>query len=252
MDKPHLLWNRFSFNYYMFSFNYYYYYYYYYDHDGERLFLTVLRSKSWDCEHSKSWFVVTAVVKAVSLIQDCVRLMIGKITWAFKLAIGSGKIYFVGAKPVGTFDYDFGQFINFLNTSEWEAFEEKEKQFRAEISSKRINHGDFICRGNVELWFNLLKILVGIFYQDNTFLRKKRFGGHWSINFQRYVCRILRTFPRDVNYRCENENCQIDYIHKQLEYIRQTIRPFFALKASNHRNANNAVPRDKLTDLWVK
>ena len=211
---------------------------------------------SWRCSVQNLgivvWSVVTAVVKAVSLIQDCVRLMIGKITWAFKLAIGSGKIYFVGAKPVGTFDYDFGQFINFLNTSEWEAFEEKEKQFRAEISSKRINHGDFICRGNVELWFNLLKILVGIFYQDNTFLRKKCFGGHWSINFQRYVCRILRTFPRDVNYRCENENCQIDYIHKQLEYIRQTIRPFFALKASNHRNANNAVPRDKLTDLWVK
>ena len=44
--------------------------------------------------------------------------MIGKIERAFKLAIGSGKIYFVAAKPVGAFNYDFGQFVDFLNTSE--------------------------------------------------------------------------------------------------------------------------------------
>ena len=70
----------------------------------------------------------------------------------------------------------------------------------------------------------------------------------WSRNFQKYVVRILKKFPRDDCY-CYCDECSLlEYIWKQLNYLHTTIIPFFATKS--HDNTNNVVTKDKLTQLW--
>ena len=67
-------------------------------------------------------------------------------------------------------------------------------------------------------------------------------------NFQKYVVRILKKFPKD-DYCCYYDECSLlKYIRKQLNYIHTTIIPFFATKS--HDNTNNVVTKDKLIQLW--
>ena len=176
--------------------------------------------------------------------------MIRKIKRAFKAAINTGKIHFVGTKQDCHFDYDFCGEVKVLDSEDWEAFEVKERQFRAQIASKRINHGDFVCKGDIEAWFKVSKILNGIFYQNNTFLEKKLSGEHWSEKFLKYVYRILRQFPRDDNYGVQCVVNDISYIEKQLKYIKETIRPFFSLRKNN--NGPSEVSKEKLIYLWFE
>ena len=74
-----------------------------------------------------------------------------KLKKLLKEAVKSGKIYYTGTKLNQRFDYEFTGFLHLLNSEEWKSSEDKEKQFRAEISSKRINYGDFVCKGNISL-----------------------------------------------------------------------------------------------------
>ena len=69
------------------------------------------------------------------------------------------------------------------------------------------------------------------------------------MNFLKYVCRILKKFPRDDNYCYRHEGSHLKFIEKQLTYIHKTIIPFFATKS--HDNRNNDVTKDKLIQLWL-
>ena len=95
--------------------------------------------------------------------------MIEKLKRAYKAAIRSGKICFVGKKLSAGFDYNFGCYLRVLDEADWSSFEEKESQFRAQIASRRLNHGDFICKGDISLWMKVHKILHGIFYKSQNF-----------------------------------------------------------------------------------
>ena len=178
--------------------------------------------------------------------------MIVKIKRAIKSAIRGGKIFFVGTKFDSNFDceeiYDD---IRLLNGDEWEAFQDRERKFRALFASKRTNHGDFICRGIIGDWIKVAKILSGIFYQNNKFLAKKLNGSQWSVNFLKFVCRGLRLFPRDDNYCINNAVDRIEYISKQLKFINNTIIPSFSSKRRGNDNRNE-VSKEKLTCLWLQ
>ena len=66
----------------------------------------------------------------------------------------------------------------------------------------------------------------------------------WSRNFQKYVVRILKKFPRD-DYCCYRDECSLlEYIRKQLNYLHTTITPFFATKS--HDKTNNVVTKVNL------
>ena len=95
--------------------------------------------------------------------------MIEKLKRAYKAAISSGKICFVGKKLSAGFYYSFSCYLRVLDEAEWSSFEEKESQFRAQIASRRLNHGDFICKGDISLWMQVHKILHGIFYKNQNF-----------------------------------------------------------------------------------
>ena len=69
----------------------------------------------------------------------------------------------------------------FLDEAEWSSFEEKESQFRAQIASRRLNNGDFICKGDISLWMQVHKILHGIFYKNQNFQFVQPNGRHWSV-----------------------------------------------------------------------
>ena len=54
----------------------------------------------------------------------------------------------------------FKQYVKKLNNAQWRQFEKKELLFRKRIASRRINHSDFICNGNISLWIKVIKILI--------------------------------------------------------------------------------------------
>ena len=120
-----------------------------------------------------------------------------KLKKLLKEAVKSGKMYYTGTKLNQRFDYEFTGFLHMLNSEEQKSFEGKEKHFRAEILSKRINYADFVCKGNISLWNQLFRKLYHIFYKNDCFYYKQPFGVQWSVNFQKYIAHILRKFPRD-------------------------------------------------------
>ena len=176
--------------------------------------------------------------------------LVRKLKALYKAAVRSGKIVYLGPKHKFQHDEDFTLFRKQLAPIEWKQFEEREFLFRKHIASKKVNYGDFHCKGDIEQWFRLIKVLVGIFYKDGKFLRLKPSGQRWSEAFQKFCTRIINTFPRDnSNFNGEELN-GIDYLEHQLFYIKNTIRPFFSLKKSTN-NQDVKVPREKLIQLWL-
>ena len=141
-------------------------------------------------------------------------------------------------------------FRNQLAPAEWKQFEEREFRFRKHFASKKVNYGDFHCKGDIELWFRLIKVLVGTFHKDGKFLQRKADGRRWSEAFVKFCTRIANTFPQDnLNLNGEDLN-GIEYLEHQIFYIKNTIQPFFSLKQSRN-NQDVKVPREKLTQLWL-
>ena len=176
--------------------------------------------------------------------------MIEKLKRAYKAAIRSGKICLVGKKLSAGFDYNFGCYLRVLDEAEWSSFEEKESQFRPQIASKRLNHGDFICKEDISLLMQVHKILHGIFYKNQNFQFVQPNGRHWSVALQRYAARFVMTFRRYDEYSIQSENNTLAYINNQLEFIWKTIGPFFSIKNAA-TNDWNKVSKEKLVDLWL-
>ena len=176
--------------------------------------------------------------------------LVRKLKAFYKAAVRSGKIVYLGPKHKFRQDEDFSLFQKQLAPIEWKQFEQRELLFRKRIASKKLNHGDFNCKGDIEQWFRLIKVLVGAFYKDGKFLRSKPSGQRWSGAFLKFCTRIANTFPRDnLNLNGEELN-RSEYLEHQLFYIKNTIRPFFILKRSTN-NQDLKVPREKLTQLWL-
>ena len=176
--------------------------------------------------------------------------MVRKLKALYKAAVRSGKIVYLGPKHKFRQDEDFSLFQKPLAPIEWKQFEQRELLFRKHIASKKVNHGDFHCKCDIEQWFRLIKVLVGVFYKDGKFLRSKPSGQRWSGAFLKFCTRIANTFPRDnLNLNGEELN-RIEYLEHQLFYIKNTIRPFFSLKRSTN-NQDLKIPREKLTQLWL-
>ena len=137
-----------------------------------------------------------------------------------------------------------------LDEAEWSSFEEKESQFRAHIALRRLNHGDFICKGDISLWMQVHKILHGIFYKNRNFQFVQPNGRHWSIALQRNAACVVKTFPRNDEYSIKSEKNTLAYINNQLEFIRKTMGPFFSIKNAA-TNDSKKVSKEKLVDLWL-
>ena len=80
----------------------------------------------------------------------------------YKGALRSGKIIYVGVKERET-PHNF--VAKQINVKEWKDLQHKKRLFHKVIASKRINYGDFRCNGDIKLWFKVVRILRGVFYE---------------------------------------------------------------------------------------
>ena len=143
---------------------------------------------------------------------------VSKIKAIHKEALAAGKIVYTGVK-LDHLVCDFSSYLKSLDVTEWRQFEEKELLFRKRIASRSINHGDFICRGNTNLWIKLAKILSSIFYKRREFRLKRKLNQPWNANFVKYCCRVAKSFPRDQELDEEINTSSIEFLQKQLFYI---------------------------------
>ena len=175
------------------------------------------------------------------------KYKVSKIKSIFKQALATGKIVYSGIKTDANTDINIRPFIRTLNDREWKEFEVKELQYRKLIASRKINRGDFTCKGNINLWVKLIKVLSGIFYKHNSFRFKRNVNEAWSLNFIKFCCRILKSFPRGSHL---SNTSSIEFLKDQFEYVKNSIIPFFALKKGINV-ISSRVSRDKLLQLWL-
>ena len=171
-----------------------------------------------------------------------VQKEITRLKRAFKKAIRSGKIYFVGENQINKRYNNFENFVKHLDERLWKEFQVNEKRFRLCVTRKLYNYGDFICKGNFEHWVKLMKIIKGYFYRNNDFvvtnLRR-------AIPFIKYISRILKTLPTNPTYE---GNDRISFIKSQIEYFCEEIQPIL----SPNRNTNKEkLSKEELTKLWL-
>ena len=114
---------------------------------------------------------------------------------AFKAAVRSGKIFYVGAIEE-MYTSDKIPAVDLLNFEQWKLLEKNERYFRSHLASKKYNYGDFICKRDLERWISVFKILNSIFYKNNEFLLTKSNHLQWSTQFLKFTVRILSKLPR--------------------------------------------------------
>ena len=95
--------------------------------------------------------------------------LVRKLKALYKAAVFSGKIVYLGPKHKFRQDEDFSLFQKQLAPIEWKQFEQRELPFCKHMASKKVNHGDFHCKGDIEQWFRLIKVLVGVFRKMANF-----------------------------------------------------------------------------------
>ena len=119
----------------------------------------------------------------------------------YKASLKSEKIFHLGFK-VRRLNLGLADYLKGLNKEDSITFEEKECRFRKSIAGKKINYGDFCCKGNINLLEKVIKSLSNIFYKPKTLLfSKKKIKEPWSAQFIKFCCRIVKSFPidQDIN-----------------------------------------------------
>ena len=135
--------------------------------------------------------------------------------------------YFVGTIEE-TYTSDKIPAVDLLNSEQCKLLEKNERCFRSHLASNKYNYGDFICKGNLEGWINVLKILNGIFYKNNEFLLTKSNHLQWSTQFLKFTVRILSKLPRDQNNLEPRNNNILQFIKNQVNFINNVLLPFFS------------------------
>ena len=175
-------------------------------------------------------------------------MLIDRIKTAFKTAIRSGKFYSLASKKP-TRDYNQFNAAEILSNNTWDYFVSKELRFRKRLSSKKVNYGDFRCKGDIKLWIKLIKIFISMFYKNNVCLLTEQNHERWSISLLKYVFRILKTIPNDPDTIIGESLA--DNIKQHLEFINKTLLPYFSTRNTTNAENTDKVHKDKLIDLWI-
>ena len=165
----------------------------------------------------------------------------------FKAALRSGKIVYIGPK------HQTSDILNFcvekyISNESWENFELNEFKLRQSIASIKYIPGTFLCKGNLSLWLNLVKIICGTFFKDGRFLHKNN-DKNWPLPFIKYCLRIIKTLPTDIHSNGEIFNDTLHELEKRLVFIKKTVQPYFSRK-SNVPN-DQLISKSKLTEYWL-
>ena len=156
--------------------------------------------------------------------------LVRKLKALYKAAVRSGKIVYLGPKHKFQHDEDFTLFRKKLAPIEWKQFEEREFLFGKHIASKKVNYEAFHCKDDIEQWFRLIKVLVGIFYKDGIFLRLKPSGKRWNEAFLRLrshcIIFCMRVYAR-ATFRhtdpLECSDCKIFACEQKLAHAKKLV-----------------------------
>ena len=197
----------------------------------------------------------------------------------FKDAIRSGKIRDTTTFPVGQHsnmaktkgrlapDFDlfdpshWTRFMKDCDQSEWKDFEEKERLFRQAIATKPIHIKKTFHHQNPVHWKSLTNLLNDLFWKDGNFIHSKPNGTPYSLNFVKYVIRVLRHYPVDWPEECDTDSDadnNYDSILRQIRYaliyISEHISPMFCTRRPTRRMRRTEdepiVSKGELTQLW--
>jgi len=114
----------------------------------------------------------------------------------FKAALCSGKIVYIGPKPQNGDILDF-RVEKYNSVESWRNFELNELKLRQSIASSKYVRGSFLCKGDLNLWISLIKIISGTFFRHGRFLKKQKNDRDWPLPFTKYCLRIIKTLPTD-------------------------------------------------------
>ena len=179
--------------------------------------------------------------------------LVRRIRISWKAALASGKIVEISSKiPKRNFE-SFVDFENCERTEEnWKIFCVEEEAYRLSIASKKVEYGKFICKGNYELWIKVIRLLSSIFTRpDGTFKTTQSLGQPWKPQFTKFCKRVLFSLPWQ-QYPIESQSSDLERIKTQLAYIKKTIQPLLSTKQRYNQESNNAVTKEKLTQLWFQ
>ena len=172
---------------------------------------------------------------------------------AYKEARRSGKIVYTGSKICAEQEHNFQFDISIYDNKKWKVFESEELKIRSSIASKKYNYGVFICKGTINLWLRVIKIVSAIFIKDGQFLYKNGDGTEWSVQMLKFCVRVVNTFPRDVySININNDASLIDKLESQLGFIKNTIQPYFTKKNNEGQQNEEIVSKEKLKELWLQ
>ena len=143
----------------------------------------------------------------------------------------------------------------------WEEFEKDEALFRHSLVDKKTCDFNFkFSHSNPSIWIKTINLLCSIFFHyDNIFTGIRSDGKEFSIEFLRYIKRIIMKLPivypdNFTNIYHESERSKTNYFIKySLEFSKNHIVHFLKQKQPNRVPLNpeeRIVPRDELAHLW--
>ena len=146
------------------------------------------------------------------------------------------------------------------NTSDWSTFEKHERDFRMGFSTKPIDPAKPFIHPSPEPWLKIITVLSSLFVKDGVFNDLRPDGHEFSIDFLRFIKRILFKFPitvpEELSIGVDGERPYLLQVIKYcIQFVKENIQPCFKTKG-NPRNPPNDVTartvcKDELTHLWM-
>ena len=141
--------------------------------------------------------------------------------------------------------------------SDWKEFELQELYFRMNLSTKPLLVDKEYVHLNPSTWFKIISVLSSVFYTDKVFRDIRPDGQPFSLEFLRYVKRIMKkfpiTFPNQPSFNALNTERQhlIEFIEFSINFVKEKIQPCFRLNRYRNEEESRTVEKDELTHLWT-
>ena len=112
------------------------------------------------------------------------------------------------------------RFMKDCDNNEWKEFEMKERLFRDAIATKPMNIRRSYQHENPCKWNTLTTMLTYLFFRNGVFSCSKPNTAPYSMNFLKYVIRILKCYPVDLPDQLENDaDIEYDIIVQSVYYM---------------------------------
>ena len=145
--------------------------------------------------------------------------------------------------------------------STWIDFERQESTFRRFISTRPCESSVKYTHTNPVMWFRIVRILSSVFYKDNVFVDMRPDGQPFSLEFLKFVRRIMSKFPvmlpEELHAETDSERQRLlDTISFSIQFVKTKIQPCFKTEGNprvpQQRDVTSkTVSKQELTHMWI-